>query len=143
VNFPCTTVSFTVSPEPKGFVMLCPLALGISAFYDISVRMPPAVCANGSQVCRWLPPNPFSRRRLCLKLGVFVTLTKGQKNRLFSSIWTLALLQGTSTPLVHARAGRTHFSQPERRTPVFRVAQAALHGVRLLQPLGLTVNWSV
>jgi hypothetical protein len=46
VNYPCTTVSFTVSREPGGFVVLCQLALGISAFYDISVRrlagLPPA-----------------------------------------------------------------------------------------------------
>jgi hypothetical protein len=38
VNCPCATVSFTVPPEPEGFVMLCPLTLGVSAFYDISVR---------------------------------------------------------------------------------------------------------
>jgi hypothetical protein len=66
-----------------------------------------------SQVCRWLPPDPFSRRRLCLKLGVIVTLTKGQKNRLFSSIWTLVLLQGTYTPLVHAHAGRTQVDEAD------------------------------
>jgi hypothetical protein len=54
----------------------------------------------GSQVCRWLPPDPPSRERLCLKLGVVVT-------RIFSIIWTLVLLQGTFTPLVHAHAGRT------------------------------------
>jgi hypothetical protein len=46
VNCPCTTVPFTVSHEPGGFVVLCQLALGISAFYDISVRrlagLPPA-----------------------------------------------------------------------------------------------------
>jgi hypothetical protein len=34
----CTTVSFTVSPELKGFVMVCSRATGISAFYDIPIR---------------------------------------------------------------------------------------------------------
>jgi hypothetical protein len=38
VNCPCTTVPFTVFPEPVGFVLSGRLAPGISAFYDISVR---------------------------------------------------------------------------------------------------------
>jgi hypothetical protein len=54
----------------------------------------------GSHFCRWLPSDPSSRKRPCLKLVVVVT-------RLFSSIWTLVLPQGTFTPLVHTHAGRT------------------------------------
>ncbi|MBD1845221.1 hypothetical protein H6F89_17790 [Cyanobacteria bacterium FACHB-63] len=56
----------------------------------------------GSQVCRWLPSAPSSRKCPCLKLGVVVTRLQE-----LSSIWTLVLLQGTFTPLVHAHAGRT------------------------------------
>ena len=56
----------------------------------------------GSSVCRWLPPDPSLRKRPCLKLGV-IRLSAPR----VSSIWTLVLLQGTFTPLVHAHAGRT------------------------------------
>jgi len=56
----------------------------------------------GSSVCRWLPPDPSSQKRPCLKLGV-IRLSAPR----VSSIWTLVLLQGTFTPLVHAHAGRT------------------------------------
>jgi hypothetical protein len=52
------------------------------------------------QFCRWLPPDPSSRKRPCLKLEVGIT-------RNFSFIWMLVLLQGTCTPLVLAHAGRT------------------------------------
>lgn len=38
MNLHCTTASFTVFLEPKGFVVLCQLAPRISAFYGISVR---------------------------------------------------------------------------------------------------------
>ncbi|ASC70598.1 hypothetical protein XM38_015380 [Halomicronema hongdechloris C2206] len=64
----------------------------------------------GSQLCRWLPPDPPSRERPCLKLVVGVS-----RLQLVSSIWTLVLLQGTFTPLIHARAGRTQLREPERR----------------------------
>jgi hypothetical protein len=60
----------------------------------------------GSQLCRRLPSDPPSRERPCLKLVVVVS-----RLRYLSSIWTLVLRQGTFTPLVHARAGRT---QPPR-----------------------------
>ena len=30
VNFPCTTAAFTLSPEPMGFVMSCPLTRRLS-----------------------------------------------------------------------------------------------------------------
>jgi hypothetical protein len=33
-----TTAPFTVSPEPRGFAVLCQLATGKSALYDVSVR---------------------------------------------------------------------------------------------------------
>jgi hypothetical protein len=56
----------------------------------------------GSQLCRRLPSDPPSRERPCLKLVVVVS-----RLRYLSSIWTLVLRQGTFTPLVHARAGRT------------------------------------
>jgi hypothetical protein len=70
----------------------------------------------GSKVCRWLPPNPPSRERSCLivlhlsrrfppALGWHVTLVV---------FWTLVLLQGTFTPLVHAHAGRTSAYAAER-----------------------------
>jgi hypothetical protein len=54
-----------------------------------------------SQFCRWLPSDPFSRRRPCLKLVVSVS-------RVYKlTIWTLVLLQRTCTSRVHAHAGRT------------------------------------
>lgn len=69
VNCPCTTVSFTVSRESGGFVVLCQLALEISAFYDISVRrlagLPPASD-------RQLP------RGFALALGALVVVTRLQ-----------------------------------------------------------------
>jgi hypothetical protein len=55
------------------------------------------------QICRWLPPDPSSRKRPCLKLEVIIT-------RNSSFIWMLVLLQGTYTPLVLAHAGRTHLT---------------------------------
>ncbi len=55
----------------------------------------------GSQLCRWLPSDPPSRERPCFKLVVIVART------FELIIWTLVLLQGTFTPLVHAHAGRT------------------------------------
>lgn len=46
MNLRCTTAPFTVPREPKDFVVLCQLILGVSAFYDVSVRqltaLPPA-----------------------------------------------------------------------------------------------------
>jgi hypothetical protein len=46
MNLHCTTAPFTVPPEPRDFVVLCQLILGVSAFYDVSVRqlaaLPPA-----------------------------------------------------------------------------------------------------
>jgi hypothetical protein len=54
-----------------------------------------------SQFCCWLPLDPSSRRRPCLKLVVSVT-------RIYKLIiWTLVLLQRTCTSSVHAHAGRT------------------------------------
>lgn len=51
VNCPCTTASFTVPPEPLGFVVLWQLIPEVSAFYDVSVRrltgLPPASYAFG------------------------------------------------------------------------------------------------
>jgi hypothetical protein len=64
----------------------------------------------GSQLCRRLPSDPPSRERPCLKLVVVVS-----RLRYLSSIWTLVLRQGTFTPLVHARAGRTHYVAADGR----------------------------
>ncbi len=55
----------------------------------------------GSSVCRWLPSDPSSRRRPCLKRVVTSLGT-------FGFIWTLVPPQGTFTPSDHAHAGRTH-----------------------------------
>jgi hypothetical protein len=55
------------------------------------------------QICRWLPPDPSSRKRPCLKLEVVIS-------RNFSFIWMLVLLQRTFTSLVLAHAGRTQFA---------------------------------
>jgi hypothetical protein len=35
VNFPCTTTAFTLSPEPLGFVMSCPLTRRLSLGYPL------------------------------------------------------------------------------------------------------------
>ena len=59
------------------------------------------------QICRWLPSDPSSRKRPCLKLEVVIT-------RNFSFIWMLVLLQGTFTPLVLAHAGRTQIIGADR-----------------------------
>ncbi len=94
MNCPCTTASFTAFPEPLGFIVLCQLAPGLS-------QPSMTFLFVGSQVCRWLPPDMPSRECPCLKLVVSVT-------RICNLIiWTLVLLQGTFTPLVHAHAGRT------------------------------------
>ena len=54
-----------------------------------------------SQLCRQLPPDIPSRVCPCSWLVVIVA-------RIVELIiWTLVLLQGTYTPLIHARAGRT------------------------------------
>ena len=78
--------------------MLCQLAPGLS-------RPSMMFLFVGSQICRWLPSDPSSRKRPCLKLGVVIART------FELIIWMLVLLQGTFTPLVHAHAGRT---QPQR-----------------------------
>jgi hypothetical protein len=66
VNCLCTTASFTVFPEPEGFVVLCQLAPGLS-------QPSMTFLFVGSQICRWLPSDPSSRKCPCLKLGVIVT----------------------------------------------------------------------
>lgn len=54
-----------------------------------------------SQLCRQLPSDIPSRVCPCLRLEVVVS-------RICKlTIWTLVLLQGTFTPLIHAHAGRT------------------------------------
>jgi hypothetical protein len=94
----CDTTSFTAFPEPLGFVVLCQLAPGLS-------QPSMTFLFVGAQVCRPLPSDIPSRKCPCLKLVVSVT-------RICNLIiWTLVLLQGTFTPLVHAHAGRT---QPDR-----------------------------
>jgi hypothetical protein len=62
VSFPCTTASFTISPEPEGFAIGCWLA------QETWPRM--TFLFVGSQVCRGLPPDAASRRRPCLWLVV-------------------------------------------------------------------------
>jgi hypothetical protein len=94
VNCLCTTVSLTVSPKPEGFVLCGRLALGISAFYDISVRR-----------LTDLPPASFRHPLASLPL-LLASGCRHSAPRL-SSIWTLVPPQGTFTPLVHAHAGRT------------------------------------
>ena len=93
VNCPCTTAPFTPFLGPSGFVVLCQLTQ--------ESRPSMTFLSVGSQVCRWLPPDPPSRERPCLKLVVLVTRIIGL------IIWTVVLLQGTFTPLVHAHARRT------------------------------------
>lgn len=99
MNFHCTTAPFTVPLEPKDFVVLCQLIPRVSAFYDVSVRQ--------LAVLPLLPSDPPSRERPCLKLVVIVA-------RIVELIiWTVVLLQGTCTPLVHAHAGRTQRVPPD------------------------------
>ena len=105
VNCRCTTASFTVLLEPVGFVVMCQLTQ--------ESRPSMTFLSVGSQLCRWLPSDPPSRERPCLKLVVIVT-------RIFELIiWTLVLLQGTFTPLVHAHAGRTQNIASESRSRAF------------------------
>jgi hypothetical protein len=116
VNCHCTTASFTVLPEPTGYPagrlrLRCgvPTYPGVSAFYDVSVPCGKAsptsahsFAAGFLSLRQAAPTDPPSRDRPCLKLVVVVS-----RLRYLSSIWTLVLRQGTFTPLVHARAGRT------------------------------------
>ena len=62
MNCTCATASFTVSPEPKGFVVLCQLAPG--------TRPSMTFLFVGSLFCLRLPPDPSSRKRPCLWLVV-------------------------------------------------------------------------
>jgi hypothetical protein len=108
VNFDCTTASFTVSLEPLGFVVLCQLTQ--------ESRPSMTFLFVGSQLCRWLPSDTPSRGCPCLKLVVIASWI------VESIIWTLVLLQGTFTPLIHARAGRTQ--APPADAPKARAAEA-------------------
>ena len=100
VTCPAATASFTLPLEPEvllGYALLTQGSQPSMTFLFV-----------GSSVCRWLPSDPSSRKRPCLKLGVI----RHSAPRV-SSIWTLVLLQGTFTPLVHAHAGRTQHSRAD------------------------------
>ena len=86
MNCPCATASFTVSLEPSGFVVLCQLAP--------ETRPSMTFLSVGSHLCRWLPPDPFSRRRPCLKL-VVVHLSAPK----LSSIWMAGSPTGDFHPI--------------------------------------------
>jgi hypothetical protein len=60
VNFPCTTVAFTLPHEPVGFVVLCQLAQGLSLLCGF--------CSSARTYAIGLPSDPSSRRRPCLRL---------------------------------------------------------------------------
>jgi len=60
MNLHCTTAPFTVPPEPKDFVVLCQLILGVSAFYGISVRQLAAL-PLASYACGRLRQQTFPR----------------------------------------------------------------------------------
>ncbi|NER78985.1 MAG: hypothetical protein F6K42_05280 [Leptolyngbya sp. SIO1D8] len=65
VNCLCTTASFTLFLGPLGFVGGCPLT------QESGPSM--TFLFVGSQICRWLPSDPPSRERPCLKLVVLVS----------------------------------------------------------------------
>jgi hypothetical protein len=123
VNCRCTTASFTVLPEPTGYPAgrlrlhcVVPTYPGVPAFYDVSVPCGKASPTSAHSFAEGLgsqrqaaPTDNPSRERPCLKLVVVVS-----RLRYLSSIWTLVLRQGTFTPLVHARAGRTQLPQGQR-----------------------------
>ena len=82
VNFPCTTAAFTLSPEPMGFVVSCPLARRLSP--GTRLRVMRFLFPGSSPGQAWsagyprasdalgLPPDPSSRIRPCLRLVLLV-----------------------------------------------------------------------
>src|SRR4030042_1393146 len=82
VNFPCTNAAFTLPPEPVGFVVLCQLARRLSLICGF--------CSSSRTFAIWLPSDPSSRRRPCLRLVLLVVSIYDE--------YLLVLVQGTFTP---------------------------------------------
>jgi hypothetical protein len=64
VNFPCTTATFTLPPEPAGFVVLCQLAQGLSLVCGF--------CPSARTFALRLPSDGRSPFRPCLRLVLLV-----------------------------------------------------------------------
>lgn len=95
MNLRRTTAPFTAPLEPKDFVVLRQLIPEVSAFYDVSVRQ--------------LTALPLASFRHSLT-GLPLLLASSFVARIVELIiWTLVLLQGTCTPLIHDHARRTQF----------------------------------
>ena len=60
VSFPCTTTTFTLLPEPVGFVVLCQLAQKLSLLCGF--------CSSTRTVALRLPSDGRSPSRPCLRL---------------------------------------------------------------------------
>jgi hypothetical protein len=64
VNFPCTTVAFTLPPEPLGFVVLCQLAQELSLVCGF--------CPSARTLALRLPSDGRSPSRPCLRLVLLI-----------------------------------------------------------------------
>lgn len=105
--FRCTTAPFTVSPGPRGFILLCGLAPGWSTFYG--VRIPRLTALPRASFRPALAGRPLPRA------GSW---------RPMRGRWSS--YRGLAPHESHAHAGRTRFTGADERPTVVRESPPAL-----------------